>query len=112
MTDLPDAPPPPPEAKAKSFYALAPGALAYPFRHLGWALVLVGAVVYAALSLFTGAGIFGLMLKVLVTGYVAAFMIKVIAAAGCDVNWPASSPLLPRRRDATIIPWQPGIPPF
>ena len=94
---------PEPGAKPRGrFYRLLPGAMAYPFRGLGWAVIVMGAVCFAAadfvasLSVHPGFSLPQVLLRLILTfaaaGYLAAFMLKVLAssAGGDDLppDWP------------------------
>jgi hypothetical protein len=95
----------PPE---RSFFLRLPGAFVYPFRGSGWVTVLVGSVLLAMLGLMIGVLAtgwrdlvfgYGYLLFVILTvvlvfssGYLCAFLIKMIRAAGAGGDeapeWP------------------------
>jgi hypothetical protein len=95
----------PPE---RSFFLRLPGAFAYPFRDTGWATVLIGSVLLAVLGLVVGIMAtgwrdlvfgYGYLLFVILTvvlvfssGYLCAFLLKSIRAAGSGADrapeWP------------------------
>jgi len=82
----------------KSFYGLLASAPAYPFRELGWAAIVAGAGIFWVLNLlasfwaFGVFAVFAIATKVLLVGYLAVFVIKVLAssAGGDDAppDWP------------------------
>lgn len=59
-----------------SFYQSLPGALAYPFKRNGVLLLVIGAVVFLALEFLSG---FSWIITVITTGYLFAYMQKIIA---------------------------------
>ncbi|KPK86395.1 MAG: hypothetical protein AMJ81_01395 [Phycisphaerae bacterium SM23_33] len=86
------------ERPKKSFYGRLPGAFAYPFKGMGWAIILAGAACYWLLNRLSSLPAFGyffifqVMLAVCAAGYLAAYMIKIIGASagGGDAppDWP------------------------
>ncbi len=81
--------------KPKSFYAHLLSVPAFPFKQNGWATILAGAVVFGLVDLITRlpfGGIFAVGLVFLGSGFLAAYMIKIIgASAGGDEappDWP------------------------
>jgi hypothetical protein len=98
----------------RSFYRLLPAAGAYPFRGLGWAAIIAGAVVFAALefvaSLPVHAGF--LLVKLLLRmvlgiglgGYLAAFMLKVLGASAGGEDLPPDWPDLTSIWEGLIRP--------
>lgn len=87
------------EAKAGqgqlAFLAALPGVAVYPFKGLGWAAVVAGAVFFYVLNLIARFSVLGWILSLAVGGYLAAFMIRILgaSAAGEDAvpDWPNPS---------------------
>ncbi len=76
----------------RSFYRLLPAVTAYPFRGLGWAAIVAGAVFFWLLDVLSFAPLVGWFASVFASGHLAAFMIKVVgssAAGQADPpDWP------------------------
>jgi hypothetical protein len=63
-----------------SFYHQIPGAFVYPFKKSGIWLLIIGTVVFTGLELLSAvAGILGLVISVILAGYLFAYMQKIIA---------------------------------
>lgn len=68
-----------------SFYRQIPGTLVYPFKRNGIILLVIGTIVFTVLDFFSGftlpgrGGIFSLLVAVFSTGYLFAYMQKIIA---------------------------------
>ena len=63
-------------AEDPSFYRQLPGALAYPFKRNGIILLVIGAIVFLVLEFLSG---FSWILSIITTGYLFAYMQKIIA---------------------------------
>jgi len=94
-----EAPGGPEQAKRpRSIYAQLPEAFGYPFKNLGWAIIVAGAVCFwvwksmLALPAFGYFGIFKLLLAIGMVGYLCAYMIKIIGSSatgrGEPPDWP------------------------
>lgn len=101
MVVEPERAAPPPQrggATPEHFYKRLPGAFVFPFRGLGWAAIIAGALVYWVVGSLLSLPVFGLffvfrfLLAVLAGGYLCAFMMKIIgsSAGGSDSlpDWP------------------------
>jgi len=84
--------------KPLSFYAGLPGAFVFPFRKSGWAIIVGGTIIFTAGDLagrLAGVIIMGVgfALRLLMTAYVGAYMVSIIAEAadGSDSppDWPS-----------------------
>ena len=80
------------DRQPRSFYARFPGAFAYPFKGMGWAAIVAGALFFWGLNFLRCVPFVGLLIGLFVAGYLAAFMIRIIdaSAAGRDSppDWP------------------------
>jgi hypothetical protein len=75
--------------KTVSFFARLPGAFAYPFKGSGVFMLIIGAVLYAALSFASG---FSFYLRIVLTGYLFAYMQKIIHASAQNDDAPPGWP--------------------
>jgi hypothetical protein len=71
---------PPP---VKSFYSTLPGAFGYPFKGAGIMILICATIAFAALHFISG-GLFGLVIKVVLFGFVFLFMQNVILTTTSD----------------------------
>jgi len=78
-------------AAAKSFYARLPGAFVYPFRGIGLLILVCATIAFLALE-FVSAGIFSILAKMVVYGFVFLFMQNIIHTTTADENEPLSFP--------------------
>ena len=76
---------------AKSFYARLPGAFVYPFRGIGLLILVCATIAFLALE-FVSAGIFTIIAKMAVYGFVFLFMQNIIHTTTSDENEPLSFP--------------------
>jgi hypothetical protein len=72
-------------APSKGFYAKLPGAFLYPFKGAGVVVLLFTTVALAALHFLSG-GILGLMIRILLYGFVFLFMQNIIMGTTSDEN--------------------------
>ncbi len=70
-------------AVAKSFSKKLPGAFVFPFRGAGIVILLCATIAFAALN-FIGGGIFGILIKAALTGFVFLFMQNIILTTTSD----------------------------
>jgi hypothetical protein len=75
--------------KTVSFFARLPGTFAYPFKGSGLFILIIGTVAYAALTFASG---FSLYLQVVLTGYLFAYMQKIIHASAQNDDEPPGWP--------------------
>lgn len=70
-------------AAPKSFYANLPGAFVYPFKGAGILVLLCATVAFSALHFISG-GIFGIIIKIALYGFVFLFMQNIIHTTASD----------------------------
>lgn len=75
-----------------AFIAALPDTLIYPFRGIGWAAILAGAVFFFLMGVVASSPFLGWVVGIIAGGYLAAYMIKILgaSAAGDDrlPDWP------------------------
>ena len=78
--------------ESRNFFALLPGAFAYPFRGRGKFLLIGGAIFFWVARFLSAVPIFGIVIALFVAGYLCAFMMKVIDSSARGEqeppNWP------------------------
>jgi len=65
----------------QSFIELLPGVLSYPFKGSGVYLLIAGALFFSLLDFLLLVPIFGFLIAILVSGYMSAFMMKIISSS-------------------------------
>jgi hypothetical protein len=83
-------------ASSRGFFSLLPGAFAYPLKGSGSWILLLATIVFSALQFISG-GLFGILIKIIATGYLFCFMQNIIHATA---NEETQLPGLPGLDDA------------
>lgn len=79
-------------SRTKTFGAAVKRSLVYPFRGNGIIILLCGTFFFGVLDLLPGFGIFGLMIKVILWGYMFAFMQRIVVTSAAGEEDPPEFP--------------------
>jgi len=93
--------------KPSSFYRSLPGAFVYPFRKMGWAMIVGGAIFFTIADFVATYNIwfFGLIAQVFLWGYLSAFLIQNIAEAADGQDSPPDWPSVTNLVDDILRPF-------